>query len=264
MKKLIIVFMATFNLAFAQDQIILRETHKAIWDELKIVNVTADSIAYKPHGRDQTIITIPIKDIIAYRKDYDSDTKFVVPDSSDRGKYYFREGRALENEIPIDKRGGMVRTDIAMALREYAIRSEFGYEDLINNNRVAFVKKINGRGFIKTSRARMYLVIDKKSTGQLLYVETKKYKFTTGDTLFFKWKYKQDKSFYAVKLSDIKSMGIQTPGMIIAKISIGLVEMGLPFVYCWRGGIVRMIRPMYRKIDLQKWEIIVSGATPAK
>ena len=85
----------------------------------------------------------------------------------------------------------------------------------------------------------------------------KKYKFTTDSMLYFEYAHKKESRFYAVKFSDLKSVGIQTPGTITARIILGIIDIAIPPI-AWYG-IYRLAKPIYKKLDLEhEWNIVVS------
>lgn len=249
MKKLVFIFIVISNFLFAQDQIILRETGKAIWKELEITEVTRDSITYVLQQNKSTDITLSVREIIAYRKDYENNTPFIFPNAEDRETYKIQNGKAIH------KNGFL---GLELFLKAHRLTTTYNKDSLTGENVVAFKKIDSSRYIIKKGNGKMYIVLQSKPYHDYGYkLVLKKYRFSTDSTLFFEYAHKKDTGFYAVKFSDLKSVGIQTPGTITTTIVLGLLQIAIPPI-AWHG-FYRLSKPIYKELDVEhEWQIVVS------
>src|ERR1035437_576272 len=257
MKKLVFVFIVFSGFLIAQDQIILRSTSKAIWFELEIKKITPDSSTYLLNEKKAIPVTLAIKDIIAYRKGYENGPPYIFPNAEDREKYRIKRGRAIDLDMVSDLKSSVGEIDKEMLLRPHEVLEDYSESELVNNNKVVIMRKGSNRKVYKRKKAKIYIRLKEDSiAGYRCRIPIKKYKFTMDSMLFFKSKIKNETKFYSVRISDIKYIGIQTPGMIALKTlwSITLLPGPIP-IY---SAVLTMKGPMYRKFRLSKWEIKVS------
>lgn len=249
MKKLVFIFTVICNFLFAQDQIVLRQTFKVIWKELEIKKITIDSISYLPQGKNTTIITLPIKEIIAYRKDYESNPYFIFPNPEDKEIYKIQNGNAIHKNVFFG---------LELFLKSHEILRNYSEDSLIGENLVAFKKIDSSRYIINKGKAKMYVILKSKPYHDYGYkIVLKKYKFSTDSTLFFEYTHKKESAFYSIKFSDLKCVGIQTTGTITARIVLGLIQIAIPPI-AWHG-IYRLAKPIYRELDVEhEWQIVVT------
>lgn len=96
MKKVITIILFLFpHLVSAQDEIILRSTLTVTEYELKIQSITNDSIFFMAFWKNGTL---PLKEILSYRKNYKKGGAYVFPDSIDNHKYFIKNGVAVLRE----------------------------------------------------------------------------------------------------------------------------------------------------------------------